>query len=70
MTNSYDNPERDISYPRDLDAQQFNAPQPAAKGNLNLALRSSIQEAQALANYYANLAKTLELLSAQVEHTK
>ena len=51
VTNSYD------AEPRDLDAQQFRA-QPAAKGNLNLALRSSIQEAQALANYYANLAET------------
>jgi len=42
----------------------------AAKGQLNLALASAIQEAQALANYYDNVAKQLTLLASQVEHTK
>ena len=66
MTNNYD-------HPHDLDVPRYQppvAPQVAAKGQLNLALASAIQEAQALANYYDNVAKQLSLLASQVEHTK
>jgi hypothetical protein len=52
--------------------QQYQPPtyQMATKGQLNLALRSAIQEAQHLANYYDNVAKQLTMLATQVEQTK
>ena len=75
MTNNYDAHDAN-----DLDAREqlnqaaygppLNPAQIAAKGQLNLALRTAVQEAQHLANYYDSVAKQLSLLASQVEHTK
>jgi len=65
MSNNYD-----VQEDREQDRHYPPVRQDAAKGQLNLALRSAIQEAQHLANYYDNVAKQLSLLASQVEHTK
>lgn len=56
---------------RDLDeGESQNQSIAADKGSLTRSLRAAVQSAQILANYYDNVGKQLELLIAQVEHTK
>jgi len=55
----------------DLDPRQYQTPVKSAdREHLTVSLHTSIEAARSLANYYDNLARTLEALVEQVEATK